>query len=1377
MNLLKKSLLNCCGGTAAESQHPRTPVEIPKRTVPDDSASFQQLKRIMEELKTYNDSVKALNGKIDALQNHSSITVLSTSSGNSKANNHPSTDVGISKSAVIDNSASSEQFQLIKNELQQYNASLKALNDKMGVLKTQNVLNNATSVEPSQSERDIVPLDRPVVDDSASSGQLKLILDELQKYHVSLKSFHEKGGGVADHSVQYEFSKIPKYDNLSNVKMACLQIKKFILSNRHEADLMDKGDDIIIIINVIYQILSGEWYDHLKKNVKEETPEEDLCTCLKAVAEAALSLGDNNDLLWLIIPIHRLLFELLQCLSSTVAKTGIIKDKGQQPKDEKDVQMDREHLAKLMLRLSPVIENINSLPEITVSCRLTKTITSSLEKLFVEHLKDCAAAIGNVVVGLVKSFLNRNVDPTLMKGIQQIGKAAFDIYLHIEAEKQINLVQTFVPSRPLDQALISYEELRRVSTAFQESKGNWLSTSTYINNLLKIVFCAYQGLSPSSIKEDIHERMKIINACIHHNQAGIVKLYGQYTRKRRCSSSSPKLLFSILDGSTFSEILKNATIEALGEINEITTACTDKSIHALIDSLDKLKNLEQDLENKLLSEETVSEIVSEIVSKLKWFEEIRIRFEKGFQRLKESFYGIKKLLHVVDKYLLIFEDQSDNTDYNKAELSETIFRKLNDEKANDEFVRTVWTKVTGVGHNSRDVLQMKQLLHVLKDYSEELEEQLIKANAVFVKPKGSSSPTVNLWESMDKDILKLERFYQRKMGKDNAKRDVGGVEPFKEADINGWKENIERVKKNFASNEPSETSLLQKLSNMFMIIVDFADHVCEKFDEVADNLPKFEKELTDLTGEARKKLTALFKCDNVQGWWKTVSQAVSVCSFNTNVIGSAFNMVSDAGISMNLLRDSLVTLVGPGARPDLVEETILSTILELETILSGGRDIDTTDQNITSTTVTTSKTTPLDTDEERNRMISTGLSKAIECLKRIIAKSKATTSNRNIKSLLKQASYRTKVIKIFASSWHSIETEVLAQHEITKETHTNFQQLSTELKGNGIMQQMLRVENNQEEKEICDETKTNEIPNEQKEISEKKKDIGARKQSIRSNNIKGTDSEKKKPILNEINETSENQDDKKNDNENKKKTKANKNYASGFIEFARKIIQNDFGKQSIQTLQESIQEVSLSEPLVSGLSGVLLNISFDLARTEEELIVSENVILMKLQETENIIKQSDPFYGQSKDYTGNFEELSDKITNLETKIDALVPSQNNSTGSKNGNNSNNSSNSNKNSNQNTSPMSSSQERDISDRLTAMEKNIALLLAQQQIRPISPLAPRRSTPSPRTERFNFNNLPSPAGTFGNASRFSTVEEDVSRVLFTVYFIFIMCSFSY
>jgi beta-N-acetylglucosaminidase len=410
MNLLKKSLLNCCGGTAADSQDPRTPVETPKRTVPDDSASFQQLKRIMEELKTYNDSVKALNGKIDALQNHSSITVLSTSSGNSKTNNHPSTDVGIPKNAVIDNSASSEQFQSIKNELQQYNASLKALNDKMGVLQAQNVLNHEASFEPSRSEyavTDIVALDRPVIDDSASSGHLKLILDELQKYHVSLKSFHEKGGGVANHSVQYEFSKIPKYDNLSNVKMACLQIKKFILSNRHEADLMDKGDDINIIINVIYQILSGEWYDHLKKNAKEETPEEDLCTCLKAIAEAALSLGDNNDLLWLIIPIHRLLFELLQCLSSTVAKTGIIKNKGKQPKDEKDVQMDREHLAKLMLRLSPVIENINSLPEITVSCRLTKTITSSLEKLFVEHLKDCAAAIGNVVVGLVKSFLNR----------------------------------------------------------------------------------------------------------------------------------------------------------------------------------------------------------------------------------------------------------------------------------------------------------------------------------------------------------------------------------------------------------------------------------------------------------------------------------------------------------------------------------------------------------------------------------------------------------------------------------------------------------------------------------------------------------------------------------------------------------------------------------------------------------------------------------------------------------------------------------------------------------------------------------------------------------------------------------------------------------
>jgi hypothetical protein len=434
--------------------------------------------------------------------------------------------------------------------------------------------------------------------------------------------------------------------------------------------------------------------------------------------------------------------------------------------------------------------------------------------------------------------------------------------------------------------------------------------------------------------------------------------------------------------------LKNASIEALGEINEITTEFATNNIQALIDSLDKLKNLEQDLESK-------EETVSEIISKLKWFEEMRIRFEKGFQRLKETFYGIKKLLHVIDNYLLIFGGQSGKTDYNKTELSKTLFRKLDEEKskdqnsgedknANDEFVKNVWTKVTGMGDKSRGVLQMKQLLHVLKDYSEELEEQLIKANSLFVKPtgkKGSASSTVKLWESMDKDIHKLERLYEHK--KDDNKKRYSKVEPFNEADISRWKENIEHVKKNFAPHDPSEPSLLQKLPNIFMIIVDFADDICEMFDEVADNLeklPKFGKELTDLTGEARKRLVTLFKCDNVQGWWKTVSQAVSICSFDTNVIGSALNMVSDAGISMNLLRDSLVTLVGPGARPDLVEETILSTILELETILSGGRDIDTTDPSITSSTITppASKTTPPDTDEQRNRMIQFGLSNAIE---------------------------------------------------------------------------------------------------------------------------------------------------------------------------------------------------------------------------------------------------------------------------------------------------------------------------------------------------------------------------------------------------------------
>jgi hypothetical protein len=102
---------------------------------------------------------------------------------------------------------------------------------------------------------------------------------------------------------------------------------------------------------------------------------------------------------------------------------------------------------------------------------------------------------------------------------------------------------------------------------------------------------------------------------------------------------------------------------------------------------------------------------------------------------------------------------------------------------------------------------------------------------------------------------------------------------------------------------------------------------CTKFEDLYDVLidePSLDDLLSKAAPFARSKVASILKDVaeelQVDGWWKTISQVWGNCINNEG--------------AMSICREAFSTIVGPGARMDLVEEALVGTALEVDEIIA-----------------------------------------------------------------------------------------------------------------------------------------------------------------------------------------------------------------------------------------------------------------------------------------------------------------------------------------------------------------------------------------------------------------------------------------------------------
>jgi hypothetical protein len=1123
----------------------------------------------------------------------------------------------------------------------------------------------------------------------AAIDKLETKIDKVQTPATSSRNDSE----IVTRDLQLKMNKMKKESvvDFGNFKSGSLSIQKLIMNDTDS--LSERNNEIEIVLYWIYHCLSSNWQDSIippvidvsetmknekansKSSVKMESndaiivkPENKnakdidiiyLCDTLKILTKCMIRLDDNIDLLWLIVPTHRYLFELLQCISYFI----ISKDRHltQDSKVKATMSFLSQGGSQLKSKLLPIIEDIKTVPEISVYTRLTKAVALSLEKLFAEHVKDIAASTGLIVVGAVTSLVTMKVSGTLLTGLSRAAAAAFDIFQHCKANQQIEILNTLIPSRLLKEPIISYSQLVKASKNISVVKGNWLLTSAYINNLLKIVFCAHQHLSNDNDDDnnkDSKEGQRIINACIYGdtNVIGLLKLYKQVSRKKTCDPVH-RILSSILDGSSLSELLRNTGVEALGEILEVLNDFSKEKIEKLQESLTRIDDsflscFKDSKTFSCLSEkerESRLAIVSGVLSLLKWFQDMMTRLNKCFNRCIQAMKGSWNLCNAISQYFHMFGYivNIDATENDNSII--TILTKSQNENIFEE----LWNYVN---HSNEDdlpkskqndhILLIRKLCRILAILTwcfGTIQSKLIGTQKSIFREKESKSSYATLirWPTLNDEIQKLEKIVEQihaipiddsmtptigdtpatagKKGKNEEKtkkekeKSQGSswmssvVGSFNSV---GTHSNIELkgdyfsnllIKLNdldfinsFLKNENAELhyelpgnhpeiplppiSLLSKTSNIFTIVIGFSDKVCELFDTAIDILefPGLKSKATillkDLKNEIRSEINKYLSVDIGDGWFKTLNETWQACN---SVISSTIT-----NGAMNMVREGLITLVGPGARPELVEETILSTMLELEMILSKDQNteielISEVEDNIANRITTESITTvtvedkedsladhhqkkPIKASSSMNITVKKDIMKILQSLQMIIAKSKASTSNSNILLLLNQSTYHTKAIDFLQRYWHSIENDLLLHKDI------------------GI----------QSQKDLHDRLHITDI-----------------------------DTLSKGPE---------------------------------FLTFAKQIVQNDPMKESLNTMIIACDQASKG---IAGLSGVVTALRYQLISNQKEMELRSIVMIQKLEKAEAKAKFGDPLYGTSN--RDEFQFLFQQMELLHHKLNRL----------------------------------------------------------------------------------------------------------------------------
>jgi hypothetical protein len=260
----------------------------------------------------------------------------------------------------------------------------------------------------------------------------------------------------------------------------------------------------------------------------------------------------DSDASWITISLHRLQLQLLHYISYSIVF------------DEKPPPQDALLTTVLVALLTATAQSS------LVSGRLVHEAAACLQSQLVDHVRNVGAALLDVVVGGVKSALTMKVNEQLLRGLVRGVAAGFEMFKHCKADEQVRLLRALDPEPTLADPLESYSRLLAMSRSSEAARGNWLLTSTYANNLLKVAFCALRNLGRAKNEDSSdnnEECLRVLHACVVGDGA-VVSLSSLLKQARRKPRSACKLVNSMLDGEALAGVLRTAAMDAIGELVE-----------------------------------------------------------------------------------------------------------------------------------------------------------------------------------------------------------------------------------------------------------------------------------------------------------------------------------------------------------------------------------------------------------------------------------------------------------------------------------------------------------------------------------------------------------------------------------------------------------------------------------------------------------------------------------------------------------------------------------------------------------------------------------------------------------------------------------------
>ena len=726
---------------------------------------------------------------------------------------------------------------------------------------------------------------------------------------------------------------------------------------------------------------------------------------------------NDEDALWIVVSIHRLQLQLLYYISYHII--------------EKGKSCLKDSLSDLQEALG-VISAANEHSRL-VTGKMLQEAATGVQSMLVDHARNVGAAAFDLVWGGAKSLLTMQVDARLIRGLCGAAVAGFEMFKHHRASDQFSMISLLDPMRELTQPMVPYDKLVEASMVMEAMSGNWLLTACYLNNLMKIAYCAFRNLGkPSNSEADNVECLRVVYACVVGDGTvlSINKLLQKVCRRRRtmagniAGKGADVIGNAMLNAESLGGLLRSITMEATGELMESIQHFAVDRIAALQDPL-----LKSTLESLAKSVDVSSEQAAEgVLDQLQQIRDVLAEikewitlFEKSIKKVIGHVQGLIKCTGAVLHYWDMFQGAA-SADKIEAEVEKVksirsqgssvepdfleFMSKLDDAYSSQDKLRVMIGVTRQYLQSSVSVLET-----MLKSFetSTSLAEKYQKLQAVIEREtdrqKKRKYPVSSKWNiaKWNTDVGSLDNFLQDatelvKSIDETLCKQINKAFSDNELELSHLcaqfrlcTEVASRVEDMFGELSVSSTGAIGAVQGVFDSVAEEAKFVERLEDKVVSGV----KQLKDV---AKDCLTGIAAQAVGGSWLTTVSDLWSSCS------GSAG--------AMSMVRESVQVLVGPGQNPELVEEAAMAAVLDLDIIATMVWKM------IENTGATRG-------DAELAQPQLDRFEAVIETLATRIALAKSSSANGNVQALLSQSKHKAKVGDVLRKSWQSIEDAVM----------------------------------------------------------------------------------------------------------------------------------------------------------------------------------------------------------------------------------------------------------------------------------------------------------------------------------------------------------------